>query len=198
MTYEYDKKHGVYKRFYKNGKINIEGTHKFDKREGQESHFNIDGSLAKRLKFKKGNLKGRSNGDIVQIPNGLLSKSPIYPGCEIKVTNKELKKCMSERISEFVNNKFNINIAKGLGLVGLQRISVIFEIDTVGLVTDVRSRASHPDLEAEAIRVISLLPKMEPGMQHGKAVTVPYALPIHLIVPSKKNKSITEDPFFKN
>ncbi|WP_412176266.1 energy transducer TonB [Formosa sp. PL04] len=30
----------------------------------------------------------------------------------------------------------------------------------------------------EAIRVLSLLPKMQPGTQKGKAVTVPYYLPI--------------------
>ena len=69
-------------------------------------------------------------------------------------------------------------IAGDLGLSGRQRISVIFKIDKTGSVTGVRARAPHPRLEKEAQRVINLLPKMKPGKQRGKAVIVPYSLPI--------------------
>ena len=65
-----------------------------------------------------------------------------------------------------------------MGLTGRQRIAVIFKIDKRGNVTGVRSRGPHPSLEEEAIRVISLLPKMKPGLQNGKPVVVPYSLPI--------------------
>ena len=52
------------------------------------------------------------------------------------------------------------------------------KIDKKGNVTGVRSRAPHPRLEKEAARVINMLPKMKPGRQRGKAVVVPYSLPI--------------------
>ena len=55
---------------------------------------------------------------------------------------------------------------------------MIFKIDKRGNVTSVRARAPHPRLEKEAVRVIKLLPKFEPGKQRGKAVIVPYSLPI--------------------
>jgi protein TonB len=42
----------------------------------------------------------------------------------------------------------------------------------------VRARAPHPRLVKEATRVVNLLPKMKPGKQRGKAVVVPYSLPI--------------------
>ena len=42
----------------------------------------------------------------------------------------------------------------------------------------VRARAPHPNLKKEAIRVVNMIPKMKPGMQLGKAVIVPYSLPI--------------------
>ena len=74
--------------------------------------------------------------------------------------------------------KFNTDLASDLGLSGRQRINVIFKIDKNGNITGVRARAPHPKLEAEAARVINLLPKMQPGKQRGKAVTVPYSLPI--------------------
>jgi len=48
----------------------------------------------------------------------------------------------------------------------------------MGNVIGVRARAPHPRLEKEAVRVINLLPKMKPGRQRGKAVIVPYSLPI--------------------
>ena len=85
---------------------------------------------------------------------------------------------MARGISDFVNKNFNTKIAEENNLVGSQRINVIFKIDTEGNITEVRSRAHHPALEAEAIRVIKTLPKMIPGEQKGKKVNVPYSLPI--------------------
>ena len=85
---------------------------------------------------------------------------------------------MSDKITKFVQKKFNTGLAGDLGLSGRQRINVIFKIDKNGNVTGVRSRAPHPRLEKEAARVINMLPKMKPGKQRGKAVIVPYSLPI--------------------
>jgi len=84
----------------------------------------------------------------------------------------------NKKISRFVQKNFNTDLAGDLGLTGRQRISVIFKIDKSGNVTGVRARAPHPRLEKEAIRVINLLPKMQPGKQRGKAVIVTYSLPI--------------------
>ena len=102
---------------------------------------------------------------------------PEYPGCE-KGTNAVKRKCMSKKIAKFVQRKFNTDLANDLGLTGKQKISVVFKIDKNGSIIGVRSRAPHPDLEQEAARVINLLPKMKPGRQRGKAVVVPYFLPI--------------------
>ena len=101
----------------------------------------------------------------------------MFPGCE-RGSNADKRKCMSDKIAKFVQRKFNTDLAGDLGLSGRQRISVIFKIDKSGNVTGVRSRAPHPRLEKEAARVINMLPKMKPGRQRGKPVTVPYSLPI--------------------
>ena len=113
----------------------------------------------------------------IEVPFAVIENVPIYPGCE-KGNNAAKKACMSEQISNFVQKKFNTELAGELGLTGRQRINVIFKIDKNGNITGVRSRAPHPRLEAEAARVINMLPKMKPGMQRGKAVIVPYSLPI--------------------
>ena len=113
----------------------------------------------------------------VEVPFSVIENVPEYPGCE-KGSNTEKRKCMSAKIAKFVQRKFNTDLAGDLGLSGRQRISVIFKIDKKGNVTGVRSRAPHPRLEKEAARVINMLPKMKPGRQRGKAVVVPYSLPI--------------------
>jgi hypothetical protein len=113
----------------------------------------------------------------IEVPFEFIEHVPVFPGCE-GITNEEQKKCMSDEITKHVGKNFNTNIAKEHGLTGRQRISVIFKIDKEGNTVGVRSRAAHPALEAEAVRVVNTLPKFKPGMQKGKAVGVPYALPI--------------------
>lgn len=113
----------------------------------------------------------------IEVPFAVIENVPIFPGCD-KGNNAERRKCMSQKITKFVQRKFNTDLAGDLGLSGRQRINVIFKIDKNGDVVGVRARAPHPRLEKEAARVINLLPKMKPGKQRGKAVIVPYSLPI--------------------
>jgi len=113
----------------------------------------------------------------IDVPFSVIENVPIFPGCE-SGNNNAKRDCMSKKISQFVNKKFNTELASDLGLSGRQRINVIFKIDKTGSVVGIRARAPHPGLEKEAKRVIGLLPKMKPGKQRGKPVNVPYSLPI--------------------
>lgn len=123
--------------------------------------------------------------DIVNVPFHVIENVPIYPGCETLKSNNERKACMSQKVQEFVQRNFNTDLAGELGLEGRQRIHVQFKIDRTGHVTDVRARAPHPKLEAEALKVVRSLPDMEPGKQRGKPVGVQYALPILFDVRTK-------------
>lgn len=113
----------------------------------------------------------------IDVPFAVIENVPVFPGCE-GGNNDAKRDCMSKKISDFVNKKFNTELASELGLSGRQRINVIFKIDKTGAITGIRARAPHPGLEKEAERVISQLPKMQPGKQRGKPVNVPYSLPI--------------------
>lgn len=115
---------------------------------------------------------------IEPVPFEFIENVPVYPGCEGLPSNEERKKCMSEKITQFVNKRFNSDLGSQLGLTGLNRITVIFQIDEQGNIVGVKSRAPHPKLEQEAERVINSLPKMQPGKQRGRAVPVSYVLPI--------------------
>jgi len=64
---------------------------------------------------------------------------------------------------------------------GIQgKVLVSFIVDKSGKVRDVElKRGVDPLLDAEALRVIRLLPHWVPGMQDGKAVNVSYVLPLN-------------------
>jgi protein TonB len=137
-----------------------------------------------------------SNNDITieeaDVPFAVIDEVPVYPGCE-GTNNEVLKKCMSDKIGLFVSENFNMKLLESLPLKpGKYRTAVQFKIDKEGSVVDVRARNTNGSIEVEeeAIRVVSLIPKMKPGIQRGKTVGVLYALPIIFEVepPAKINR----------
>ena len=59
------------------------------------------------------------------------------------------------------------------------RVIVQFVVEKDGSVSDVKvAHGVNPELDAEAIRVVSMMPKWIPGKQRGKAVAVKYTMPI--------------------
>jgi protein TonB len=106
-----------------------------------------------------------------------LEEAPLFPGC--KGTSEERKACFSKQISKYINRKFNAGLAEEMGLApGIQRIFTLFKIDKNGSIIDIQARSPYKELQKEAIRVINLLPKMEPGKQQGNPVIVKYSMPI--------------------
>ena len=128
----------------------------------------------KALQFKEQN----KIVDETEIPYAVVDEVPIFPSCQGLSSNKERKQCTSDKIASFVNKNFNAKLAKEVGLIGRQRMTVIFKIGIDGTISNIRARANHAELERELIRVIEALPKMQPGKQNGEAVIVPYSLPI--------------------
>ena len=104
--------------------------------------------------------------------------APVYPGCESQKNNEGRLKCMSEKLSELIRKKFDKDLASELGLSGIQKINVVFKINKFGNVTEIQTRAPRAELEKEAKRVVEQIPKMLPGKQRERPVTVQYALPI--------------------
>lgn len=83
---------------------------------------------------------------------------------------------------DFVSN-FNSDIPKQIKLAsGKHRIIMILLVNKEGNVVDVKVKAPHPELEKEGKRILNLLPKMKPGTQRGKPVSIKYTLPIAIHV----------------
>ncbi len=113
----------------------------------------------------------------IEVPFSLVEEVPVFPGCE-QVAENQRRQCFSEGIQDYIQKNFNTGVTESLTLTGRQRISTMFKIDRDGDVVSIQSNAPNPKLEAEANRIIALLPKMRPGRQRGQNVTVPYSLPI--------------------
>jgi len=119
---------------------------------------------------------------VVDIPDEVHAMAvefvPVFPGCEKFELNSQRKKCLNEKIGRLVQKKFDTDIASEYGLQGIQRIFVEFKVDTTGEITDIKTRAPHPKLEAEALRLANKIPKMQPGKMGTTPVNVIYNLPI--------------------
>ena len=60
------------------------------------------------------------------------------------------------------------------------RVIATFVVETDGSINNVEVvKPAFPSLDAEAVRVLSAMPKWKPGMQSGKAVRVKYTVPIN-------------------
>lgn len=115
-----------------------------------------------------------------EVPFSVIEQVPLYKGCTLEFGPEIAKKCMTNRIAKHVHKNFNTNLAASLDLEpGIKRIFIAFKVDKQANIVDILARAPHPALESEAKRIIRLIPQFDaPGMQKGKAVIVPYAMPI--------------------
>lgn len=114
---------------------------------------------------------------IEEVPFAIIESAPVFPGCE-KLSKAMQRDCFNKKIQEHVTKNFRYPpTAQELNIQG--KVYVTFVIDNDGNITNIRTRGPDKSLEKEAKRIISLLPKMIPGKQRGRAVRVPYSIPIN-------------------
>jgi TonB family protein len=107
---------------------------------------------------------------IKDAPNDLVQEMPIYPGGEVELLNfiknntKYPEKVKAEKIEGKVIIRFIVTTEGNS-----EGISVL--------------KGVHPLLDAEAIRIVSLLKGWKPGMQAGKPVNTWYMIPVNFGVP---------------
>ncbi|MBL4907725.1 MAG: energy transducer TonB [Sneathiella sp.] len=104
--------------------------------------------------------------------------TPEFENTPQHLSTEEKRDYFKTQISEFILNNFNIETTINLGLKGKQRINAQFTIDSLGFVKDIRVRSPHKWLEKEAMRILSLLPRLIPAKHNGKPVEMLYSLPI--------------------
>ena len=95
----------------------------------------------------------------------IVDKMPEYPGG-------------SEAMFQFLTS--NIKYPKSCIDDKIQgRVLVQFVVEKDGSITDAKTvKSVHPDLDAEALRVINAMPAWTPGEQKGQKVRVTYTIPV--------------------
>lgn len=115
------------------------------------------------------------------VPFVLIEDVPVFPGC--KGDRAALTKCFSQKVQKHFARKFDAELPSELGLSsGKKRVHIGFKIDKFGNVIDIQALAPHPKIKKEVIKVMQLLPKMQPGKQRGTPVGVKYAIPLKILV----------------
>lgn len=171
-------------------RINTNDTLKY--LEGISSEYYSNGSIKRSVEFKKNKINGKVltwwpsgqakrvdqfednkfvegicydlNGNV--IPHFDFEQMPEFPGGERK-------------LFEFLQK--NIRYPKDAREFGIQgRVYAQFVIDKKGQVTRISIlRSVHPDLDAEALRVVKMMPEWKAGLRDGELVSVHYKLPIN-------------------
>ena len=96
----------------------------------------------------------------------VVEKMPEYPGGQA---------ALFEYLSKNVKYPADAEKKKIAG-----RVLGTFVVNTDGSITDIEVvRKTFPSLDAEAVRVISGMPKWKPGEQKGKKVRVKYTVPLN-------------------
>ena len=114
--------------------------------------------------------------DDIDVPFAVIEDVPIFPGCE-SVAKSQRRACFQEQMNKHIRKNFRYpDIAQEMGIQG--RVYVNFIISKDGSITNIRMRGPDKNLENEAARIIGRLPKMTPGRQRGRAVRVPFSIPI--------------------
>ena len=129
-------------------------------------------TLPKGSEFVANNEKETAENYVQQVPDGddkvyqVCEKAPVFPG-----GTHAMYKYLAD------NTKYP-DEAKAAGKQG--RVMVQFVVRKDGSISDVSvvKSAGNVSLDKEAVRVISTMPKWNPGTQGGKAVNVQYTLPV--------------------
>ena len=112
----------------------------------------------------------------LDVPFAIIEDVPLFPGCE-RVPKSQRRDCFQEKIQQHIVRNFRYpEIAQEMGIQG--RVFVQFTIGKDGSITGIRTRGPDKNLEKEADRIISKLPRMTPGKQRGRPVRVPFSVPI--------------------
>ncbi|SDQ24507.1 energy transducer TonB [Flagellimonas zhangzhouensis] len=122
----------------------------------------------------------------IVVPFAVIENVPVFPGCEDLTSQADRKACFNQKVQEHIKNNFKYPpTALEMHITG--RVYVQFVIDNQGRVTGIQKRGPDKLLETEAERIIASLPKVKPGEQRGKTVSVKYSIPINFIMDNDKD-----------
>lgn len=116
------------------------------------------------------------------VPFAVVEQIPLFNSCK-NVEKTKQRECFQQEIKKHIEKQLEYpKEAKKNKITG--RVIVLFEITKEGNISNIRNRVTATNkefskfFEAEALRILSKLPKFIPGEQRDKIVNVSYSIPI--------------------
>ncbi len=160
------------------------------KKEGKT--VKVEMKLPIQFKFDtKDRAQTNKTGEVFKV----VEEMPLFPGCEASAEySLEKKKCSDKKLLEFIfNNVKYPKEAKDTGEEGM--VVVSFIVDRTGQILEPEIiRGSHPALDKEVLRVVSMMPRWTPGRQKGKDVSVQFNLPVRFTIAKEDKENVTANP----
>lgn len=108
----------------------------------------------------------------------IVEQNPMFPGCEDIADKGERQKCAEEKMLQFIYSNIQYpSIARENGVAGMVVVQFVVErdgsISNITLVRDIGAGCGD-----EAKRIVSLMPKWNPGKQRERPVRVQFTLPV--------------------
>lgn len=171
MHYRNDSLTGPHTRWHENGQVHVSRLyHRYDLIDTLRSYYE-SGRLRRVEVYSNGKmLTGKVfNETGKEIKYTPMEVQPEFPGGEDKMMSWLAK---------------NMRYPSGAQKAGAQGLIVVsYLIDTSGQISNIEVlRSIHPDLDAEAIRIVKLLPKFKPGTIEGKPTAMSYILPLRFAI----------------
>lgn len=182
---------GIYQSFYTSGALYVECTYVVGKKEGTYKSFHPDSTLLCQSAYRKDFLQGEleeynEKGKITyreKYSRGKLIEGTAFDsaGNEIKYTKKDVDPIFpggARALSKFL--KENLVYPKNALLNGIEGVvQVAFVVNKDGKISEVKIINSvSAELDAEAIRAVSLMPDWKPGYYRGRIVRTRMKIPI--------------------
>lgn len=118
-------------------------------------------------------------------------RNPIHKGCDVSKksdlssvkTQVKIKNCMSRKIDKLIQNNFRVNQLKEHPFIKGRQVSIFnsFIINNQGQITNINAVSLRPELEQEAIRILSKIPPLKPATKNGEPASIIYNKPITFI-----------------
>lgn len=151
-------------------------------KEEKTSFVKIEKKEKEKIKIEKIILKKESIEKSEIFEYETVEEKPTSLNCKSK-NQEKMEKCFKKEIQKHFMKKFNSTLPNELGLMtGKLKIVNTFIINKNGEIVNIQSTGKSSELNNEFQRVISLLPKMRPGVHKGKLVNVKYELPFTIMV----------------
>ncbi len=112
----------------------------------------------------------------------VVEENPTFPGCEHLKEKDARKQCAEEKLMEFIYANIQYPpVARENGVEGMVVLQFVVEpdgsISNIKIVRDIGAGAGQ-----EAARVVSMMPKWNPGKQRGRPVRVMFTLPVRFVL----------------